>query len=365
MKALEIMTKNVVTMEYSAPISEAIGKMREKSIHTVPVEKEGKYFGVLSYREILRRRSVQPTSKLANFALQSSGIEPNDDLMTVAKKLRESGMVALPVLKKGKIIGIISTTDLVAHLSDLADLKDLSCSEVMNQDPEYVLGTDDVDLAIEKMRSINTSEIPVCDKSKKYLGIVRMDDASKEKFSSREKIKYGQFTGGRAPIEITCDSIMVTTDACKEKDLLTVAASRLVKFRVHVFPIVDASNILVGTIRTNDIVDLIISQEAREGVLVNISGLNPGDEDLYDITYFLADKFLSRFHRLTNHTNGVLNINVAKYKTEGKTKYSVRTRLISGRISLTFDSYDWNYAKCISDIFDGYEKRLKKTMGKD
>ncbi len=365
MKAVEIMSKKVATMEHTATTSEAIARMREKNIHAIPVEKEGKYFGMITYREILRRRSVQPTSKLVNFALQSPGIEPNDDLMEVAKKLTESGAIALPVLEKNKIVGIISRTDLVAHISDLADLRDLTCGEVMTREPEYALDTDDVDVAMEKMRSINSSEMPICDETKKFVGVVKMDDASKARFGSKERVRFGQYTTDRNPIEISCGSIMVIAEGSREKDLLSEATSKIVKSRLHILPVVDANNILIGTIRTSDIVDLIISQEDRQGILVSVSGLDPGEEDLYDITYFLADKFITRFYRLTNHRNGVLNINVAKYKKEGKTKFSVRTRLLSGRISLTFDSYDWNYAKCIADIFDGYEKRLKKVRGKD
>lgn len=367
MKALDIMTKNVVAMEDTATISEAIGRMREHNIHTVLVEKEGKYFGILTYGEILRRRSVQPNAKLVHFAVQSPGIEPREDLMDVARRFRESGQVALPVLHKDKIVGIISRTDLVAHLSDLTNIPSLTCAEVMYRDPECVEGTDGVDIAIEKMRTINASEIPVCDNSRKYLGIVRMDDASRGKVRPKEKEKFGQFAGSKTPITITCESIMVTAEGAKEKDLLTEVASKIVRMRVHLLPVVDAENKLVGVIRTNDIVDLIVDHEAKEGILVNISGLDPGDEDLYDITYFLADKFITRFHRLTNKRSGVLNVNVAKYKAEGegKTKYSIRTRLYSGKISMSFDSYDWNYAKCISEIFEGYEKRLKKMRGKD
>ena len=365
MKALDIMTKHVVTMDENATVSEAIARMRDNSIHTVPVERDGKYLGVLTYREILRRRSVQPNAKLVHFALQSPGIERNDDLMDVARKLRESGLVALPVLEKEKIIGIVSRTDLVAHLSELADLRGMACSDIMVRDPEYVEGTDGVDVALEKMRSINASEIPVCNAEMKYLGIVRMDDASKEMFGSKEKIKFGQYSGSRGPIEISCESIMVSAEGANERDLVSEAASEIVRMRVHLLPVVDANNTLVGVIRTNDIIDLIVDSEAKEGVLVNVSGLDPGEEDLYDITYFLADKFTSRFYKLTGHRNGVININVAKYHTEGKTKYSVRTRLLSGKITMAQDSYDWNYAKCISEIFDGYEKRLRMMRGKD
>ena len=46
------------------------------------------------------------------------------------------------------------------------------------------------------------------------------------------------------------------------------------------------------TVDMDVIIDAAVGASKEDGILVNISGLFPGDEDLYDTAYFLADKFI-------------------------------------------------------------------------
>lgn len=365
MKASEAMTKNVITMEAETTIAEAISKMRDNNIHTIPVVRDGKYVGILSNREILRRRSVQASSKIVHFAVPSPGISAEDELLAVAEKLHESGLIALPVLNKNKVTGIISRTDLMKHLDELFNARNLKCRDLLTENTESVDEKDSAESAVDKMRQANRSEIFVVDVSGKYRGFINFESASKEMFGFKEKISYGQYTSGKNAITITSGSIMYNLSPLSPDDPLQDAADLMVEKHLHSIPVVDENEKLIGSVDMDVIIDAAVGASKEDGVLVNISGLFPGDEDLYDTAYFLADKFIGKFHRITGHKNGTLNINVQRYKTEGSTKYSVRTRLISGRISMSVDQHDWNFGKCISQIFEDYEKRLKKLKEKN
>ncbi len=360
MKVFEAMTKKVITLDVETNISEALAKMRDNNIHTIPLVKNGKYVSVLSYREILRRRSIQPSSKVLHFSVPSPGLEQDWDLMDAARKLQESGLLALPVLKKEKVTGILSRTDLMQHLGEIFNIRNLSCGDLMTADPERVMDSDSVESAVDKMRGQSSSEIPCIDETGKYTGLVRLEDTTKETVSSGQKLRSGQYPSRRKVGPITCGSVARVMTPLRMENKLEEASDLMSKERVHVAPIVDSTQKLVGIVDMNVIVDAVAGSSGTDGVLVNLSGLEPGEEDLYDVAYFLADKFLQRFHRLTGLKNGTLNINVQKYKGEGRTKYSVRTRLLSGRISMAVDSHSWNFAECISEIFDDYEKRLTK-----
>ena len=63
MKAMEIMTRDVISLDENTVITEAIAKMRDNSVQTVPILRNGKYLGVLTYREILKRHSIRPPQK--------------------------------------------------------------------------------------------------------------------------------------------------------------------------------------------------------------------------------------------------------------------------------------------------------------
>ncbi|EQD79012.1 inosine-5'-monophosphate dehydrogenase, partial [mine drainage metagenome] len=100
-------------------------------------------------------------------------------------------------------------------------------------------------------------------------------------------IKFGQFTSTKEPVNIVCSSLQTELQSLKEEDPLEKAASLMTKNHVHLAAIVDDENKLVGIVEMNMIVDFIAGSTNNEGLLVNISGLKPGEEDLYEITYFL------------------------------------------------------------------------------
>jgi predicted transcriptional regulator len=364
MKAAEIMTRDVISLDENTVITEALAKMRDNSVQTVPILRDGKYIGVLTYREILKRHSIRPNSKVVHFATPSPGLAEDDSIEAIAKSLVDSGMMALPVIKKEKIVGIVSRTDLVKHLSEIYNIKSLKCENLMIPEKQFVHEKDGVDIAVEAMRSMDLTEFPLVDDKGRYTGIMKLNDATRELFGKEDGIKFGQYTSSKQRVKIVCSSLLSELPSLRKDDALEKAATLMVENLVHIAPITDDDNKLVGIVEMNTIVNTIAGTSEGEGVLVNISGLEPGEEDLYEITYFMADKFMTRFHKLTGHNYGQLNINVQKYKTQGKTKYSVRTRLFSGRISMSMDSHNWNFGRCISDIFDGYEKRLAKIKEK-
>ncbi|MCL4335249.1 MAG: CBS domain-containing protein [Candidatus Thermoplasmatota archaeon] len=360
MNASDIMTRKLLTIDSESTLSEALAKMVENGIHTLPVVHGKKYAGMLSYREILRRRSVNPKSKVLNFSVQTPGISESTGVMEVAREIRDSGLYAVPVLKKGILTGIISRTDLLKNIREITNIPSMPCRDIMTREPVSINVRDSTDQAMEKFRLLDEGEMPVTDESGVLLGILRAEDISRELLPSKERIKYGQFSTRKGKVKLDVSSLMYDPVSADLYDDVLDAVDRMVKSKLHVIPVTKDKNILQGVIENVDIIDLIVGSTGADGLLVNVSGLEPGDEDLYDITFAMADKFTQRFSRFNEGKGGTLNIHVIKYKNAGNVKYSIRTRLISGDISMSVDSYNWNYGKCLSEIFEDYERRIKK-----
>lgn len=365
MKASDILTENVMTIDHDATLSEAMGKMLEHNIHTLPVMNGKKYVGMVSYREILRRKSINPQSKIVNFSVPSQGVEVDTSIEEIVKNLKDSGLRAIPVLRKGAITGIISRTDIIRNIGSIVDASSIKCRDLMSTNP-ISLGIDEgIERAQEIFRSLDVTELPVIDDSGFIQGILKITDISPEILTKKEKIRYGQMTGTKNPANATASSLMSIAVSVDENDTLSACSEKMVKNGLHVIAVSDRNGKLVGVIENSDIIDFIAGRYTEGGLLVTVSGLESAEESLMDASFFLGDKFVQRFARLTGHKNGTLNIHVIKYKSEGETKYSIRTRLLSGNITMSLDSFGWNYAKCLSEIFDVYEKRLKKSLGKD
>lgn len=365
MIASDILTSKVLTVDAESTLSEALGKMTENGIHTLPVMEGRKYAGMVSYREILRRKSINPKSKIANFSLHTPGVSEGTPVENIIRGLRDSGLHAIPVLRKQLLVGIVSRTDIVRRIDSIIDASSIFCRDIMSPNPVSIDADEPLDHAQALFRSLDVTALPVISEGGKLQGILRISDMSSDLLTRRDKNRDDQIRGNRPQSGIKVSSLMSSAVSVSEGDTLSSCSSRMVENKLHVIPVTGKNQKLVGVIENVDIIDLLAGRYSEGGILISVSGLEDGEEGLYDATFFLGDKFAQRFSRLTGHKNGTLGIHVIKYRTEGEVKYSVRTRLISGNISMAQDSHGWNYAKCLSEILDVYERRLKKSMGKD
>lgn len=118
----KIMTRNVFSLDFSKTASDAARLMNEKEIGSVVVTSNGKPFGIVTERDIVRRAYAKDASfrdimleELASrpliFAEPTLTVEEAAEIMTKNKIRR------LPVVDGDKLIGIVTITDLAAFLS--------------------------------------------------------------------------------------------------------------------------------------------------------------------------------------------------------------------------------------------------------
>lgn len=364
MKAKDIMTEKVLTLSADSKVSQALSIFGEKRVHSIPIVNGKKYQGMLIYRDLIRRRSIQFNSKASGYVTSTPVISPEDDVLTVIDKIRSSGIAALPVLAKGSLTGIISTADIVRKYNEIVRDTGLTAMDVMSSDPIAVRETDALDIAHDKIRILREYEIPVVDDRGHTAGILRLDDMMERAITEKDKISYGQYKSTSAPVKVQVGSVMDNDVHAMTDTPVSECADLMTEHSLHIIPVTDREGMLVGVVSQSDLIGIINTNLSQEGLLMTISGLDHGDEDLYDMAYRDAEKFAKKFSKITGHSNGTLSVHVIRYKEEGSTKYSVRTRLISGGISLTVDSFDWNFGKCLYDIFETYENRLRKMKEK-
>lgn len=360
----DIMTKEPVFIDGDDGISEAIAKMRELGIHHIPVVSDKTYLGAINYRELMRRKSVRLKSRARNFAVKTPELSEKDDVLAAVSGLRESGLPALPVLKKGKLVGIVTETDIVKNIDSILVDNELKVRDVASTDPVTAQVDENMLSAAEKIRGLYEYEIPVVSKDERLKGILRLDDIMDMVIRDKSKTTVGEVRGEKEKVNVTCASIMDNSYSVTKKDSISHASSLMTGKKLHMLPVVDDSEKVVGVIDLWDILGIIQVDSDDEGILISISGLTPYETDLYDITYFLASKFTSKFANLTNQSYGKLEIHVMKYQKEGGTKYSIRTKLLSEPIVLAENYSGWNYGEVLSEIFSAYEKRLKKSKEK-
>lgn len=121
---MEIMVKNVVTIDADKNVMEAALLMSERNVGCLLVEEEGKVKGIITERDIVRRvvaLAVDPTKIKVKDVMSSPlvVIKPEASVEDAAKVMVVYRVRRLPVIKEGKLVGLISATDLVKYLTKL------------------------------------------------------------------------------------------------------------------------------------------------------------------------------------------------------------------------------------------------------
>lgn len=123
----ERMTHPVITVREDVPIMDAYELMKNEKIRQLPViDQKGNLVGMLSEREILHASPSQATSLSVwelNYLMSKVSVDEimTTDVVTVdvdtpleeaARILAENKLGGLPVLREGKLAGIVTETDL-------------------------------------------------------------------------------------------------------------------------------------------------------------------------------------------------------------------------------------------------------------
>ena len=114
---------NVVTIRPEQAIREAISRLAEYNIGALVVMDETNLpVGILSERDITRAlaNDEQIFSKLVSDLMTKNVITalPQDDLISVANTMTEKRVRHLPVVEKGKLVGIVSIGDVLKAQRD-------------------------------------------------------------------------------------------------------------------------------------------------------------------------------------------------------------------------------------------------------
>ncbi len=118
--AREIMTADVITIDGSATVAEAVTKMKETGVRALVVERRdaGDAYGIVTQRDIVY--SVFAAGEDAAsvkvheiFSKPLLVVNPDLDVKYVARLMANFGLSRAPVIFDGKVQGIVSVSDIV------------------------------------------------------------------------------------------------------------------------------------------------------------------------------------------------------------------------------------------------------------
>jgi CBS domain-containing protein len=128
-----LMKKNPITITPDKPISEAAKIFYDLRIHRLPVVEKGRLVGIVTPTDLLREIRTMKTKKTAIDSIRAACVTcyKDDPLSYVVAAMKISSVTAMPVLnERGIIIGLITDRDLFNDQTmDVDDMKKMGLDD--------------------------------------------------------------------------------------------------------------------------------------------------------------------------------------------------------------------------------------------
>src|SRR2546422_43266 len=353
------MSTDLVTATPDDTLGDVLGKMKSNDVHELPVLERKKLAGVVTMRELMRRRNLPPTTKVSTVLEIAPEINPDTALPEAAEKMISAGFRAVPVVKGKSLIGIVSRSDIVRALVDTRAVEGLSVREFMTPNPQCVAEDDTVEHAVQIMRSLGERSVPVVDKNRHLKGVVGLKDVVE--LFARPKVRehYGERAGREAKVGLEVKGVMRYPPYTVGPDADVQRAAELMA-KNHISSIIVAErDEPVGIITNQDLMQFLAGLRERQQLFVEIGGLEDDPKDTYDEIYDIVQKEMRRIAPLVEPRT--LAIHLQKYKPEGdRWKYSLRARFTTAHRIYYAHHFDWDLHVALTGLLETLYKRIVK-----
>ena len=244
----EIMTKEPVCVESSDLVTRARSLIRKYGYRALPVLEKGKLVGIISRGNILKITSSKTNISVEGIMNRNLiTVSEDDDIFSAAKAIVRSGVRQLLVVDNGNLKGIISSMDILDKFvkEDYHPVKK-KIDEVMTTDVVYCEQDDEISKIWDMMHSSGFSGLPVL-KNNKIIGIVTRMNILKQG-SVRLSKESGKIRNAPVKRVMMTPAITVTPATGVKR-----AAGTMVKRRIIRLPVVDKKKELVGIVDIEDI----------------------------------------------------------------------------------------------------------------
>jgi CBS domain-containing protein len=119
----DIMCKDVITVEDDKSAVDAAKIISDNDISFLVIIKDGLPIGVLSEKDFVRKLAAEnknafdtPISEIMSYKFR--WVEPTTSIEDAIQKMLNNNIRRLLVLEDGKLVGVVTQTDLAAYLRD-------------------------------------------------------------------------------------------------------------------------------------------------------------------------------------------------------------------------------------------------------
>ncbi|NUP09225.1 MAG: CBS domain-containing protein [Polyangiaceae bacterium] len=256
------MTRNVAVVRETDTLAFASQVLLWRAIRHLPIlDSADRVVGILSDRDLLSHVLEGPAGSQPVRDFMTRTVETISEDMALAEasaRLREHRVDALPVVERGALIGILTTSDILAERGRALRKANAGttprAADVMRRRVASVRAHDTLETAIVKLLDSDIRHLPVVDEDFRLVGILSDRDIRSTVGDPRRSLET---EGGP---EGTLSKLFVEDFMTKEPITVSLAASVLdvadifVSQRIGAVPVVRDDDTLLGIISYVDVI---------------------------------------------------------------------------------------------------------------
>jgi len=291
------MTKNVITVNPEEKIKDAVQKMEKNGVKELPVISENKMLGMITYFDLIEYVKSSPNEKVHEVMITSPTITPDTTLNEMSKMMLQSGIEALPVLEKGKLVGLVSDFDIVKEAIKDSKMTKMKVKDIFHPIQKVITENETIAAARRIMRFSSVDRIPVVDKENHLLGmVVSIDILRKFLMQPQERIQKEEMVDERhSPQAMPVSAVLrKNIPHIYIEDSVPQAVSKMLTGELKGVPVLDKEDKVIGMLMRKDILEQMNETNFEDGIWLNFSGFKL-KSDTVDI---LRNYLTSRIRRV-------------------------------------------------------------------
>jgi predicted transcriptional regulator len=348
MNVSDVMVRDVISIEPDDTVAKAISLMVENKIHQLPVVARNLYKGMVYVKKLIEVSVFPRTTKVQTVTVNTASLQPDMEIWEANQAIMGSGLRALPVLAKDKLVGIMSETDLAM----VVDAGNTLVDDVMNG-AIVVEENSTLSYALSNMKKQNVSRLPVVSKNSKLVGVIDSLDIVQVLGVPKERM-----SGSRTTM-LSASSDREDFRSVKVGEIMRRASSvnigtklnDAVKLLKHADEIIVTDNGMpAGIIAPKDVIKL--SMPKQRGPVVQIAHVD--DESIKQEIMTELNKFLKR---IAGRFDSVYSfeVSVDRHRTR---KYSMHGKLMTTDGLISARSTGWDVRSASKELVTRMDRRI-------
>jgi CBS domain-containing protein/ribosome-associated translation inhibitor RaiA len=365
----DLMTARPVTLPHDAPVSRALGLMRSRAIHEIPILQGRRLLGMITFETIARRSSRSSGTKVGHLLVVPPLVTGATTLPQVVADLLGTGLRAAPVVgRKGELLGVISRTDLVRALPTLGGMDHVRVEQIGRSAAHFVREDDTVRHLLAQIRLLEEHALPVVDRRGRLVGSVSLEDLG--------SVLWRPTVGGKLDVPTRGSALDVEVASIMHAPPITLPAGADALEAARVMSREKVSSLFVveggkptRIVAQADLLTLVIGtvppargRTGVEDVYVEVTGLRGSSDPalLADIDHLVAGSL----KRIAHHLRPILlSLHLSPHATHRTADLTVEARLHTDGGIFYASHTGWNLMAGISGLMDELTSQVARSQG--